>query len=148
MITKELIDRIARHEGFSTKAYRDSLGYWTIGYGHLLSSDKSLDLSDTCWAPEQCREALEKDVDEAYQQAVNTPEWQWLDTHDRQGVWVEMCFNLGWDKLKKFVGTRTAIRHQQWAIAKQRMLNSLWAKQVKGRANTLADIMESGYENA
>lgn len=144
MITKALIDRIAKHEGFSTKAYKDSLGYWTIGYGHLLP-DQDLDYSNFEITPEYARELLEEDVHDAYIQAHQTPEWQWLDTHDRQGVWVEMCFNLGWDKLKKFTMTRTAIRHQRWELAAQRMLNSLWAKQVKGRAVTLAKIMESGY---
>lgn len=32
---------IARQEGFSETAYRDSAGYWTIGFGRVLTRDKS-----------------------------------------------------------------------------------------------------------
>lgn len=143
MITSELVDRIAKHEGLSCKAYKDTLGYWTVGYGHLLP-DQDKDWSDYSISKEQALSWLANDVQGAYDAATSTPEWQWLDTIGRQGVWVEMCFNLGWDKLKKFVGTRTAIRNQQWEMAASRMLSSLWAKQVKGRAITLANIMRSG----
>lgn len=145
MITKPLIDRIAKHEGLMCKAYKDSLGFWTIGYGHLLwPQDKNW--SRYSITPEKAKEWLNEDVRDAYVGATNTPEWQWLDTHDRQGVWVEMVFNLGWDKLKKFTQTREAIRDQDWDRAAEEMLDSTWAKQVKRRAIVLADIIRSGYE--
>ena len=36
---------IADQEGFRDRAYRDSAGYWTIGFGRLLSRDKDADFS-------------------------------------------------------------------------------------------------------
>lgn len=143
MITKELVDRIAKNEGLSLKAYKDSLAFWTIGYGHLLP-DQEKDWSDYSITNAQALAWLAEDIQKAYVQATETPEWQWLDTPGRQGVWIEMIFNLGWDKLKKFTLTRTSIRNQRWDLAAQRMLASLWAKEVKGRAITLAKIMEAG----
>ena len=35
-MVEDLKERIKKHEGFVPKIYRDSLGYATIGYGHLV----------------------------------------------------------------------------------------------------------------
>ena len=32
----DLMERIKKHEGFVPKIYKDSLGFATIGYGHLV----------------------------------------------------------------------------------------------------------------
>ena len=45
-------------EGRRTKAYRDSRGYWTIGLGHLLSTDKNADLSHVVWTQAQVEEEM------------------------------------------------------------------------------------------
>ncbi len=76
---------------------------------------------------------------------MQTPEWPFLDTDGRKGAWIEMVFNLGWTKLSKFTGTRACIRAQDWKGTSIHMLDSLWARQVKGRARTLASIMERGF---
>ena len=37
MSFKELKDRIKKNEGYSDKPYQDQLGFYTIGYGHLIT---------------------------------------------------------------------------------------------------------------
>lgn len=64
------VDVLADREDLRTKAYRDSEGYWTIGVGHLLSLDKSLDFSDLVWTREKCLEMFEQDLAK-YTAAVN-----------------------------------------------------------------------------
>ena len=46
MTTREFI---AKEEGYSEVPYRDSAGFWTIGWGRLLSTDKDADPSQ--WSP-------------------------------------------------------------------------------------------------
>ena len=39
--------QIKRHEGFVSNAYKDSLGYLTIGYGRLIDKSKGGGISET-----------------------------------------------------------------------------------------------------
>lgn len=39
-LTTQVIDLIKYYEGCFLKAYRDPVGLWTIGYGHLCTMDK------------------------------------------------------------------------------------------------------------
>lgn len=145
-ITSQLVERIAKHEGCRLKAYQDSMGIWTIGFGRNLealgySPEEACKMTCTM---EEALQWLRQDIEEALKDAESTPEWKYLDTDNRKGVWVEMVFNLGLPKLLKFVGTRAAIRDQDWPRVAKHMLDSLWARQVKGRAKRLANIMVSG----
>lgn len=147
MNDEALLQRIAHHEGLRLKAYQDTMGIWTIGYGRNLEAmglSKEEASTKTCniW---EAKEWLKEDVEKAKAVAVQTPEYQYLDTDGRRGVWIEMVFNLGWGKLSKFHATRAAIRAQAWDEAAEHMLQSLWAKQVKGRAVTLAKVMRMGW---
>lgn len=38
--------------------YRDPVGYWTIGYGHLISHDRSIPQPDMTWTDEEAEGAL------------------------------------------------------------------------------------------
>jgi lysozyme len=142
-----LLQRIAHHEGLRLKAYQDPMGIWTIGYGRNLeamglSKEEASTKTCTIW---EAKEWLKEDVEFAKAIAVQTPEWPCFDTDGRRGVWVEMIFNLGWTKLKRFTNTRLAISDHDWESAAKHMLDSLWAKQVKGRAVTLAKVMRMGW---
>ncbi len=134
-----LVNSLKKHEGLRLKAYLDTVGVWTIGYGHTLGVDEGL----TC-TPEQAESWLIEDVEDAIFDAEASEEWKYLNTNARKDVWIEMHFNLGATKLKQFIGTRKAIREQRWQDVAKHMLDSLWAKQVKGRAKTLANTMERG----
>ena len=41
MSLKELKDRIKKNEGYSDKPYQDQLGFYTIGYGHLITEKEN-----------------------------------------------------------------------------------------------------------
>ena len=43
------LDFIAQEEGYRDKPYRDGAGYWTIGWGRLLTMDRDADPSQ--WEP-------------------------------------------------------------------------------------------------
>ena len=55
-----------------------------------------------------------------------------------------MCFNLGINRLMKFVKALDLMRANRYDAAAQEMLDSKWAKQVGARATRLAEIMRKG----
>ena len=59
-----LQERIKRHEGLQLKPYKDSLGYWTIGYGHLMTAKEKIAFADGI-TKEQAEELFQKDFDKA-----------------------------------------------------------------------------------
>jgi lysozyme len=133
--SKELIDSVKLHEGFRTKAYLDTVGVWTIGYGtnlQVLSIDEALAAR---WLAEKLAEART--------QAERMPEWASLDG-PRQDVVVEMIYNLGVSGFMGFANTRVAMRDGRWEDAARGMLASKWATQVGRRAKRLAEQMRTG----
>ena len=132
-------DLLSLHEGRVTHAYQDSLGYWTIGVGHLIDKRKGGKL------PEHIIDALldydiKKHADELF---AALP---WAKTLDevRQTVLIDMAFNLGVSGLLTFKNTLRAVQERRWGDAADGMLASKWAKQVGKRADRLAQMMKSG----
>lgn len=132
---QQTTERIRKHEGIILKPYRDSVGILTIGYGRNLES-KGITLKEA-------EVLLRNDVFECIRYAEILP---WFDELDdvRKSVIVEMLFNLGPKRFMSFKGMIEAIANAQFEIAAAEMLDSLWAKQVKGRASTLAQLMNTG----
>jgi lysozyme len=130
---------LIRDEGEVPYAYQDSLGYWTIGVGHLIDKRKggSIPASVSDLLLELDIAAKEADLD------ANLPWWRKLDDV-RQRVMMNMAFNMGVGTLLTFHNTLTAIQGAQWQAAAQGMRNSLWYKQVGARAERLAQAMETG----
>lgn len=130
-----LLESVKLHEGYRERAYRDSVGVWTIGYGTNLQElqiDRPL---AEMW--------LMQKLSEARRYAESYPEWSRLNAA-RQDVVVEMIYNLGPSKYSKFVNTRAAMQEGRFEAAANGMLASLWARQVGRRAERLASQMRTG----
>lgn len=117
------------------KPYRDSVGVLTIGYGRNLEGKGITD--------KEAEFLLRNDIFEAIRYAELMPWFPDLDDA-RKSVVVEMIFNLGRKKFIQFRGMIEAIANEQYDIAAEEMLDSLWAKQVGKRAKTLAQLMRQG----
>ena len=135
---------LSRHEGRIPHAYQDSLGYWTIGVGHLVDKRRGGKL------PEHIIDALlDYDIDEAWKTLVHHQPWV-LELDDvRQHVMLDMAFNLGPepfdnDGFKDWPMFLRQVREGRYADAAANMRATLWAKQVKTRAVRLAAMMETG----
>lgn len=132
-------ERIKRHEGFREKPYRCTAGKLTIGYGR--------NIEDNGITEAEASFLLDNDLKRCEEECRQT--FSWFDNLDdiRRSVIVEMDFNLG---LKKFLGFKkmlAACEKQDYELAAREMLDSLWARQVGQRAETLADLMK-GKSNA
>lgn len=135
LINERLRDSVIAHEGFRARAYKDSVGVWTIGYGTNL---QELEITQKL-----AEEWLDRKLVEAQTYAKRQPEWDIL-SQPRRDVIVEMIYNLGPRGYSSFVNTRKAMLEGRWEDAAEGMLASKWATQVGKRAARLAGQMRTG----
>jgi lysozyme len=131
-----LAEQLIRDEGLRLKPYLDTVKKLTIGVGRNLS-DRGITQAEAMML-------LNYDMDVADLDCrANFP---WFDTIDdvRQGVLVNMCFNLGISRLLKFKNTLALVQAHEYDKASIQMLQSLWAEQVGDRALRLAEQMRTG----
>lgn len=131
-------DLIARHEGRVPHAYTDSLGYLTIGVGHLIDQRKGGRLPDKI-----IDELLDYDIDVHRNELFMQLPWVTVLDEVRQAAMIDMYFNLR-GNLLGFKEALRFIQAQAWADAANAMLNSKWAKQVGTRAAELSDMIRTG----
>lgn len=137
MNDETLLDMITRHEGKRRVLYHDSLGIPTIGIGHNLSKP----LTDMA-----IQQILRDDVNDAYGECLHAFPWFAELTEKRQWVLIDMCFNLGLPRLLGFKKFLQAMALGDYETAAVEMLDSLWAKQVKGRALELAGMIRGSTD--
>ena len=126
---------IAKHEGLRLKPYKDTVGKLTIGYGRNLDDvGISQDIAD---------QMLTEDVAQSIKACRK---FKWFEDLNeiRQAVIVNMVFNLGITRFRKFKKTIAHIKRRHYCYASDEMLDSKWARQVKGRAEELAHMMCTG----
>lgn len=138
MISSALIESVKHHEGFRSKAYQDTVGVWTIGYGTNLQELKDF--------PEHYAEFfLKRDLINCAYALAQKSCWRDLD-QTRRDVLTEMAYNLGIPRLNKFTKMWAAIEKGDYAEAAEEMLDSKWAQQVGVRAIRLSRRMRSGVQ--
>lgn len=139
IFNEKLTAQLKRDEGVVPHAYQDSLGYWTIGVGHLIDQRKGGRLPDFV-----IDVLLEHDIEHHGKELFSALPWvKDLDTV-RQGALINMTFNLGIKGLLGFAQTLAAIKERRFYDAATRMLQSKWATQVGPRATRLAKQIETG----
>tara|TARA_R100000231_G_scaffold19271_1_gene19194 strand:+ start:276 stop:710 length:435 start_codon:yes stop_codon:yes gene_type:complete len=137
----ELMNRIKKHEGFVPKVYKDSLGYATIGYGHLVRPDEQWEEGKE-YSKEELEHVFKNDFNNAVDQATGLMNGISLDDKAREVI-IEMVFQLGVGGVGKFKKMWEALRNGDYAEASVQMLDSRWAKQTPNRAESLSSVMRS-----
>ena len=126
---------IKKHEGLRLKPYTDTVGKLTIGYGR--------NLSDNGISRYEAELMLVSDIEDVYRD-LSCFKWVGDLNSAREAVIVDMVFNLGLTRFKKFKKTIAHISAGDYYLASIEMLNSKWAKQVGRRAITLSHMMKTG----
>lgn len=123
------------HEGERLKPYTDTTGHLTIGVGR--------NLTDVGITAAESEMLLRTDVARTREAVCRA--WPWVEQLDpvRQAVVLDMAFNLGVSGLKQFKRTLGLLRNGRWEAAADAMLDSLWAQQVGGRAQRLAQMVRT-----
>jgi lysozyme len=148
-IDPHLLADLKKAEGCKLVAYKDTRGFWTIGYGHLL--DQSIDWTGHEITQDTADGLLAQDVLSRTAQIHTLPEWSALDTPCRQNAVIEAVYNLGqghW--VSEFPKTRAAIQAQSWQIAAANLLASPeWIRDVGiARVSRIAGYLRQGSYSA
>ena len=129
------------HEGFVPKIYKDTRGFSTIGYGHLV-----LDTDHFIEGQSYPKEHLEKVFDGDFDTACSNANQLIKDLplhHQAKCVIIEMVFQLGIGGVSKFKNMWKALGEGDYQTASEEMLDSKWAKQTPKRAEELSSVMKS-----
>jgi lysozyme len=134
-----LTTQLRRDEGEVLTAYKDSLGYLTIGVGRLIDKRKGGGIS-----PEESAYLLGNDIARIDADLRSRLEWFAALDEARQGALLNMAFQLGVAGLMKFTNTLAAIRDERYEHAAELARQSLWAKQTPERAKRVCLQISTG----
>ena len=127
--------QLKEHEGVRSKVYKCSMGIETIGVGRNLRdvglSDKEIDY------------LLHNDIVRVINELQDSFVWFYDLTDKRKEALVNMCFNLGINRLKGFKNMLGYMRVGNYDKAADEALDSLWSKQVGKRALIISDMIRS-----
>lgn len=140
MLTLDAPDKLKAslklHEGYRLLPYTDTTGNLTIGVGHNLTEGLPAFLVE---------DLLSWDILTAVRATDRMFPWVAALDDVRRRVFVELVFNLG-GRLLGFHDTLAHARAGRWRDAATSLLDSLWARQVGSRAQTLADMLATGRD--
>lgn len=134
-VRKVLVPIVIRFEGLRLKAYQDSVGVWTCGYGHT-GPDVTKDLE---WTQSQAEEALENDLQSAFAQLLLSVPAIAQESPGRQAAITDFVYNLGIGKFRNstlrsaiLVGAWESVKHQLslWVHAGSKILPGLVARRA------------------
>ena len=128
-----LISRIVEHEGMKKFAYKDTMGYITVGIGRCVQDGIGKGLS-----VDECFFLLKNDIADFRSQLIK---YDWFKCQDdiRQGALIELCFNMGLTHLLQFKNMLDSLGRKSYPEASKELLNSKWAEQVgASRSSDLA----------
>jgi len=154
---QDLIKKLIAAEGLRLQVYKDTLGIDTIGIGR--------NLEDRGITKEELDDLDIPTIEHVYEYGITEADAVYLAENDvqiveeelvrahpcvdrldavRQLICIDMAFNMGVPRLCKFKKMWAAIEAEDYPTAAKEMLDSRWAKQVKGRATKLANAMHNG----
>ena len=141
---EDLIEMLKRHEGEVVTngrhlIYKCPAGYWTLGIGRNVDVNGGLGLSD-----DEVDYLLENDIARVIKEL--SLEYSWFNDLDdvRRDAMIDISFNLGATKLRKFVLALDAMEKADYKSASEEFLDSEWSRTVKGRSVELASMIATG----
>ena len=138
---EQLTAQLRRDEGTRETAYQDHLGFWTIGVGRLIDSRKP----GAGLRPDEIDYLLRNDINDRVQALTKAIPMLFPKLDEaRQGVLVNMAFQLGTAGLLGFKSTLALVAAGKYSEASEQMLKSKWATQTPARAKRLAEQMKTG----
>jgi lysozyme len=139
MAITDIISQLDRDEGTVLYAYPDDDGYWTIGTGHCIDKRRGCGITLT-----QSNSILNDDVTNVV--ANLNANLHWFSKLDvaRQGVLINVGFNVGIHGLLAFHNTLSCMQLSDWEGAASNLLQSAAAKELPARYGRLATQLITG----
>lgn len=142
--TRELIRKILIvEEDWCNHAYPDPLTQgepYTCGVGCTGPGINK----DTYWTNDEVELNLQRMMDIAITDVANRFSWVQLLTEARQAVIICMAYQMGINRLAKFIDTLGYVRRGYYEQAGNAMEHSKWARQTPLRAARMVELMVKG----
>lgn len=143
MNLKRLEARVMKDEGFRAKAYQDTVGVWTIGYGSTRLIGKAVHPGDEI-TPGDAKRLLRSDLFAS----ILAAELIFDRFHEmspvRQEILANMAYNLGLKGLSRFKKMIEAADELDYKEMAREMVDSKWYRQVGSRSQRLVAAMRTG----
>ena len=139
MNNDKLIEMLKIHEGVETHAYKCSASKITIGVGRNIDPEGGIGLSE-----DEIDYLLQNDIDRSITELDFEYGWFSELNEARQDAMIDISFNLGQTRLRKFKKALTAMEKSDWDTAANEFMDSKWSKQVGNRAKELTEIIRNG----
>jgi len=143
-----LVELLKRLEGRRLKAYQDTRGYWTVGYGWRIKDPElraALDLGEPFEISQSLADTLLTIACSLARLNARTiyPD---LDGYPeaRRDALVCLAYQLGKEGLDAFVKMQQAILSEDWQGAARELIDSKLHEQTPNRAWELAHMLETG----
>ena len=135
-----VLDQVKADEGLRLFPYEDTTGHLTIGYGHNLTAKG---LRSTF-----CEQLLVADLQDAVAELETA--LSWVDQLDmvRQGVLLQLAFNLGIKGLLGFHQMLTHLQAGEWDAAAAALIDSTAGHQEPARIQRWANQLAAGQQLA
>ncbi len=146
-MSKDIIADLKRDEGRNVidgrhMPYRCTAKKLTLGYGSNIEDNGVSEAVAELMLKEEIERAY-RDANSLYGDKLRiTMDLQYNEI--RWNVIVNMIFNLGITRYKKFKKHIEAVKAQDWSEAADQMVDSSWYKQVGSRAVRLVKEMRTG----
>tara|TARA_R100001086_G_scaffold117649_1_gene60424 strand:+ start:1065 stop:1490 length:426 start_codon:yes stop_codon:yes gene_type:complete len=136
---ENIIRLLRRHEGVEPYAYKDHLGYITVGVGRCLEKDVGMGLSD-----DEIDYLLRNDIVRVQEEL--SEEYDWFADLDqvRQEAMINLSFNLGATRLRGFRNALAAMAEEDYETAANEFMDSKWSSQVGRRAYEVTQMIRTG----
>jgi lysozyme len=135
IVTNNVVEWIKYHEGLKLKLHKDTVNKWTVGYGR--------NIEDNGISKEEADFMFDNDFARCERELSNYP-WYTNQPKNVQDALMNMCFNLGIDRLLGFKRMIAALIGKDYTVASIEALDSKWAIQVGQRAKDVALMMRQG----
>jgi lysozyme len=137
-LSASVADDLRKFEGLRLSSYKDTQGFWTVGYGHRCAEGATMTLS-------AAEKAMSDDIARAEQGARRVfPTFSDHPQHVKN-VLVELCFQLGETGMRKFVKFGQAIAAHDYESAAKHLLDSKFHKQTPKRVEELAERLSDEH---
>ncbi len=125
-----LVDFVKEKEGFREKAYQDSVGVWTVGYGTTRLNGKKVTSSDSL-SHKQAQQKLEEELQDFLDHVVAFNEKHNRDWNNKQvAALTSFIYNLGKRALKQV--TDDGKRDDATIAAKMKLYYNAGGKKLPG----------------
>ena len=138
---------IIGHEGVRYEPYKDSLGLWTVGVGHLIGNGKTLPKdADRVYSGSEVAEMFQMDYAHHKKIAERTPGYNEANESGKAAM-IDLAFNMGkwWPK---WPNTSKALKEGDFEKAARGLEDSKWYGQVGNRAKTIVSLIESAGDQS